>query len=521
MSTKRSRSLNNRREFLKTLGLAAGSTALSGNFFGNILGSTTAEAAGSTYPLRLLNVYISHPPLAMHYYPKTAPGALTDTSLNFAYSALKPLDKYRDRMMIIRGTALPQHESHNGTAGWLTGAKTSDTNIPMNSQYPSIDLFLGDRVIGNRSKNLLIGGGYIHNGTPVSFEKNAVPVLGKKDPVGIYGDICKAMGVPFNPTDTSSTSALSQKLALRRLASTYARNSLARISTKLGQTEQVKVDAYIQSLSDLESRITQGLASQTSGCGRLPQPSFLGYRNQDNTAVWYENGPWGALNGSGYPDDGYSGYRGLIAEYEQNYFSLTSPTMLDLITGALRCDAARFITFSLNGQGWTTIRDLNHVEPNGEKVNLVTNPHDDLAHLAFTDSEAGLRVGRILSSWYAYQLRQLVALMDRLAAVPEGDGTLLDHTLIFLGGDLGVGCGSGHGTYNLQNILIGDANKYFKTGQYFSLVQGKEETVSNYDPYSLMPRHSQLLLSICRAFGVTNVNTFNDTATGEITALKV
>ena len=90
-----------------------------------------------------------------------------------------------------------------------------------------------------------------------------------------------------------------------------------------------------------------------------------------------------------------------------------------------------------------------------------------------------------LTTIYAWYAEQLASLMDRLAAVPEGDGTLLDHTLIVWGTELGRGWD--HRFDQVPFVLAGGAGGAWPTGRFLTAPGTK---------------HNRLLVSVARAMGV-------------------
>ena len=76
--------------------------------------------------------------------------------------------------------------------------------------------------------------------------------------------------------------------------------------------------------------------------------------------------------------------------------------------------------------------------------------------------------------------------------MPEGDGTLLDHTLILSIHDFGDS--ATHNFKNLFTMLVGDAGGYLKSGRFLDL-RGKA--------------HNNVLVTVAHAMGV-DVATFGD-----------
>jgi len=91
--------------------------------------------------------------------------------------------------------------------------------------------------------------------------------------------------------------------------------------------------------------------------------------------------------------------------------------------------------------------------------------------------------------WYS---EQLAYLLERLAAVPEGDGTMLDNTVVFAVNE--ISRGNTHSHVDMPFILAGGAGGRLQTGRYL-----KYNDVS----------HTELLVSILNLVGAP-VDTFGD-----------
>jgi hypothetical protein len=95
--------------------------------------------------------------------------------------------------------------------------------------------------------------------------------------------------------------------------------------------------------------------------------------------------------------------------------------------------------------------------------------HDNVAHISRTNDsipfnggdgttrEAFIFFDRFFSQFVAYFAKQL-------AAIPEGDGSMLDNTLIYWGVESGTN--HSHNPNDMQYLLIGGHNIGFQSGQY-------------------------------------------------------
>ena len=107
-----------------------------------------------------------------------------------------------------------------------------------------------------------------------------------------------------------------------------------------------------------------------------------------------------------------------------------------------------------------------------------------------------------IQRWYAEQLNDLC---ERLDAVPEGGGTMLDNTLVIHSNPLSRG--DNHRKTNLPILMIG-GEWYFDAGQYRQF---------NGEP------HGKWLVSLCHAMGLTNVSNFgrNETSNGPLSGITI
>lgn len=94
-------------------------------------------------------------------------------------------------------------------------------------------------------------------------------------------------------------------------------------------------------------------------------------------------------------------------------------------------------------------------------------------------------------TWFATQFAYL---LGALAAIPEGDGTMLDNTAVLWINELSQG--NTHSHIDMPFVLAGSAGGYFETGQFLQ-----------YGNVS----HSNLLVSLQNAFGIES-DTFGDPA---------
>jgi hypothetical protein len=197
---------------------------------------------------------------------------------------------------------------------------------------------------------------------------------------------------------------------LRKSALDHALAELNTLRTKLPASDRERLDSYQTSLRDIERRLAN-----------IPAPGscvvpMLGQEVDDPRAE------------SVYPDMG--------------------KLQMDLIVAALRCDVTRVASLQWGNSNdqcsypWLGINKLGH----------------DLAHS--NDSANKQKVYYWYSEQFAY-------LLGQMQAVPEGNGTLLDNTVILWVSEFSDS--NGHRADDLLWLLMGNAGGFFKQGQVLDL----------------------------------------------------
>jgi hypothetical protein len=104
-----------------------------------------------------------------------------------------------------------------------------------------------------------------------------------------------------------------------------------------------------------------------------------------------------------------------------------------------------------------------------------------------------------------FHLSRLAHLMSLLKTTPEGDGTMLDRTMIFYGSGMNSGKGGEHSPKNLPTLVAGGHQLGLKHGQHIAFDSDKHPPMSN------------VLLTLAQRMGLES-DKFAD-ATGTLTGL--
>jgi hypothetical protein len=153
--------------------------------------------------------------------------------------------------------------------------------------------------------------------------------------------------------------------------------------------------------------------------------------------------------------------------------------MLDMMALAFQTDSTRVTTFMFGNAVSNT---------NFSFLDGVSSGHHSVSH--HENKEENLVQYQLIAQWH---VEQYAYLLNKLQNMPEGNGTVLDHSMIMFGS--GLRDGNKHSPRNLPLVIAGSAGGRIKTGQH--LVQDPNTPLAN------------LYCSMLEAFG-TPVEQFGD-----------
>ncbi len=181
-----------------------------------------------------------------------------------------------------------------------------------------------------------------------------------------------------------------------------------RLRASLGYTDRRKLDEYLTAVRELEQRI----------------------EHAEKFAAAF---PDYAKPSAGIPKD-----------YQQHV-----RLMFDLLTLAFQTDTTRVSSFILAHDG------SNRAYPSIE----VPEGHHDLSHHG-NDQKKKEKIAKI----NRFHIIQLAYFLEKLKAIKEGEGTLLDNCMIAYGS--GIGDGNAHNHDNLPVLLAGKGGGTIQTGRH-------------------------------------------------------
>lgn len=336
-----------------------------------------------------------------------------DGTFEFGKST-EPLKKFRNKLSFLGGLYHPngpKADPHVCSDMWLTGAPLHN---PKPGTYNTVAL---DQIVALHTKqycrqpslvlSIDAGTGFLSRTGTISYNLEGKPIPAENNPRHIFDRLFRA--------DTASLKAQRDRLKRRiKLVDAVLENA-KRLNQKLGKSDREKMDQYLTSLSEVESRL---IASE--------KWINIPIKKQDYSHLDL------TVTSTGEPHDYYR-------------------NMFDLIALAFDADITRSVAFMLNREDGMGISDTFPL-----KLGL-KRTHHNLSH-------AGDKLGQLQFAKYdRFLSEQLAHFFDRLQQYKDRHGTVLDNSIILYGS----GASTTHYSKNLPTFIAGGANMGLKHGTYW------------------------------------------------------
>ena len=400
-----------RRTFLRGLGVSIALPWL--EVMGPVTSWANVPTSAQTVPNRMAFLYVPNGKIMEDWIP-------TQTGTNYELTdILKPLESVKDKMLVLSGLTADKAR-HNGDGGgdharamaaFLTGVQPRKTDGADIHAGVSVDQAAASRV-GNRTRMSSLQLGI--------------------DPGRRAGNCDSGYSCVYSSTLSwrSATQPLpnevNPKLAFERLFSS------------LPDTQREERDQQRKSILDFVKQDSHDLLRQVSGNDvRKLDEYFSSIRDIELRIESAEKFPPVESPDYTVPEE-------IPADYQEHL-----RLMMDLMVLAFQADITRVTTFVLANEG------SNKPYPFVD----VAEGHHYLSHHG-GDEEKIEKIKRI----DIFHSGQLAYFLEKLSATPEGDGSLLDHSMILYGS--GNADGNRHSHHDLPIILAGGGCGTIKTGRH-------------------------------------------------------
>ena len=241
----------------------------------------------------------------------------------------------------------------------------------------------------------------------ISWSGPATPKVKQVNPLDVFNRFFKDLPMGTDPVPAENKDALYQKSILDVVLS----HSEA-LKAKLGKTDRAKLDEYLTAVREVEMRIA-----------RLVDGSVVAHSCDVPAA----------------PKDSSQ-----VTLPFQEHLDLLS----DLIVLAFQCDVTRVGTYMFE-HSFTDTRSFNFLPG-------VTGRHHEITHSDnATDQEVKINT---------FYVQRFAYLLDKLKAAKEGDGSVLDNSIVYFTSEFGNA--HLHDMRNAPMVVAGKGGGKLKTGQH-------------------------------------------------------
>jgi hypothetical protein len=397
-----------RRAFLRGVG-----TAVSLPFLDAMVPAFAAPAAGKP-PLRMAFVYVPNGIDMRHWNPEY------EGKLGELPKILKPLEPFREDLTLLgnlthnTGRALLDGAGDHGRCcgSYLTGIQVKKTTTNIKAGV-SMDQIVANEVgKATRFPSLEIGledarqSGDCDSGYSCAYTNNLAwksetqPLPPILDPRALFERL-------FGTGAAMSPEARAREAKYRRSILDFVTEDTKKLETGLGPTDRRKLDEYLSSIRAVETQLEKA--------------------ERDNAQI----------------DPHMEKPYGVPADFAEHFKLMT-----DMMTIAMQADLTRVMTFLVTHEGTSrAYRELG-----------ISDGHHPLTH-HMGRTELLDKVTQI----NCYHVQQFAGWIEKLKSTKEGDGSLLDNSMIVYGA--GLSDGNRHLHEDLPTAVLGRARGTIKTGR--------------------------------------------------------
>ena len=421
--------------------------------------SMAAAANAAKTPTRMAFLFV---PNGAHMPAWTPLANGADFDLSYI---LEPLQPYKSELLVMTGLAQDKGRSNNDGGGdharsagsWLTCSQ------PLKSEGAQIRVGISAdqmaaHAVGQQTRfgSLELGlepgrqGGKCDTGYSCAYSNNiswrneSTPMTREINPRLVFERLF-SNAVPKEVSESQKRRELYKKSILD-----FVLEDAKSLRSKVGGSDRQKLDEYLSAVREIEQRV-----EETEKMVASANPSAAA---------------------------GYEIPEGIPESYEEH-----ARLMVDMMVLAFQSDTTRICTFMLANEG--SNRSYRNIG--------IGDGHHSLSHHQ-GDHVKQMKIREI----NRFHMQQYAYLLGRLSSIPEGDGTLLDHSMIVYGG--GLGDGNRHNHDDLPILMAGRGNGTIETGRHIT--------------YTAETPMANLLVSMLHRMGA-QVDSFGD-STGPLRGLE-
>lgn len=380
----------------------------------------TALSQSTAAPARRLGVFYVPNGMSMGYWSPTTEGAMAELP-----PILRALEAHRDQVLMLGGLDLGAADkvragAHSPSSGTYLNCvpfrAITDTNVVAGTTMDQLaatqfrtETQIASLELGLENAGMLgaCDGASCSLTNTIAWSSPTTALPIDNDPRSVFERLFGLSG----STDPAARRASRER---SRSILDMLTDQLDRLTTRLGPRDEAKLDEYLTSVRDVERRIQMAEAQSGRELPVVDQPA------------------------------------GIPSDYGEH-----ARLMMDLLVLAYQTDLTRVSTFMLG----------HEVSSRAYPEIGVPDSHHPLSHHANEPAKL-----ERLHKVNAYHVQQFAHLVGKLAAIPEGDGTMLDHSLFLYG--TGISESNAHSYHDLPIAVVGGKQAGVTGGRYIRYPQG-------------------------------------------------
>jgi hypothetical protein len=385
------------------------------------LEATTGKAWGQTTPKRLVIYINGEGNLISRWKPNVASGAALPAELPPTLSAI---NSYKSKLNLLHPVDNIVADMMGGNAHNKAGRSLLSCNVFTGGEAsaaagPSIDQYIKQK-LGLKSLELRVGGDV--GEYQMLFSAPGQAVTGEANPQRVFDRLFKDLPTGgTTPPPTPTLTAADRLAAKRKDIMTLVRDNFTSVRNQVGAADRQRLDAHAQRLQDLEREV---------GMATMPPPMP----------------PAGGAPVCAKPVLG-----------SPNNHPTRSKAQMQNAAMAVACNLAQVVTIQ------DTAYDTQPFEWLGLSL-------PQRWHLCVHDRTPMPEIERGFA-WYATAFKDL---LDAMSAIDEGNGTLLDNSLVVWITE--YSSGADHNTHGIPVVLAGSLGGTLKTDRFIQFASGQSST---------------------------------------------
>jgi len=384
------------------------------------LSARTKTAAKPT--LRFGAVYVPNGMVMQNWTPAAEGATFEFTPI------LQPLTPFQDQLLVLSGlNSTPPPIKYDGgghakaSTRFLTDIQPADPEIWKPQQPISIDQLVA-RELGQHTQLASLelglegahfagacdpGGNSCAFSFTISWRDASTPLPMEHNPRAVFERL-------FGDSESTDPTVRSARMREQSSILDSVREASAQLMRDLGPVDRVKVTEYLEAIRDVERRIEKVKEQGTKDVSQVSQPVGIPASFAEHAALMY-----------------------------------------DLQLLAYQADITRVFTFMYgHEQGGRSYPEIG-----------VPDAHHPISHHQ-NKPELLAKLTKIQT----LHVNMFASFLEKLRSTPDGDGSLLDHTIIVYGA--GMSDSNLHSPFNLPILLLGGGTGQLKGGRHLRYPEG-------------------------------------------------